>query len=355
MPDEKNPTPPEGLRISDEDRQAIERELADKASVLTDEVDDVDGEEYSPKADQESEAQNDETSPDLSTTPPVTTEELARKWISYAVGTALNRFEPGVEKGLGRGRFSQNTASSLQDLADPDGILVMDEGHPNDLPAKVLNALKIMVGEEESTDVIRAGTEKQGEPEDLLRQYLDRTFFKQHIQQYRKRPVYWYLQSPKKRYGIWVFHERLTNDSLFRIQKEYVEPKINHLEAQIGDLRNKRDGTQGRERRELEKSMAALADMLDDVREFRKTLERIIQERGYRPHLDDGVLLNIAPLGELIPSWQADPKKAWQALEHGDYDWSYQAMDHWPDRVREKCKTNKSYAIAHGLDQELHS
>lgn len=35
-------------------------------------------------------------------------------------------------------------------------------------------------------------------------------------------------------------------------------------------------------------------------------------------------------------------EKAWEALERGDYDWAFQAMDHWPDRVREKCNTNKS-------------
>jgi hypothetical protein len=40
---------------------------------------------------------------------------------------------------------------------------------------------------------------------------------------------------------------------------------------------------------------------------------------------------------------------AGEALERGDYDWEYQAMDRWPDRVKEKCKTNKSFAIAHGL------
>jgi hypothetical protein len=57
----------------------------------------------------------------------------------------------------------------------------------------------------------------------------------------------------------------------------------------------------------------------------------------------------MAPLWELIPSWRKEPKKAWEELETGKYDWSYQAMDHWPDRVREKRKNNKSYAIAHGL------
>jgi len=58
---------------------------------------------------------------------------------------------------------------------------------------------------------------------------------------------------------------------------------------------------------------------------------------------------NRALLWELIPSWQVELKKAWEALEKGDYDWSYQAMDRWPARVKKKCKTDKSFAIAHGL------
>jgi hypothetical protein len=58
----------------------------------------------------------------------------------------------------------------------------------------------------------------------------------------------------------------------------------------------------------------------------------------------------MAPLWELILSWQKEPRKAGETLERGDYDWSHQAMDHRPDRVKEKCKTNKFYAIAHGLE-----
>ncbi|MFW6169796.1 MAG: hypothetical protein ACODAD_04840 [Planctomycetota bacterium] len=61
------------------------------------------------------------------------------------------------------------------------------------------------------------------------------------------------------------------------------------------------------------------------------------------------MLLNMAPLWELVPSWQAEPKKAWKALEKGDYDWAHHAMDYWPGRVKEKGKENKSFAIAHGL------
>jgi hypothetical protein len=44
-------------------------------------------------------------------------------------------------------------------------------------------------------------------------------------------------------------------------------------------------------------------------------------------------------------------KETWQKLEKGDYDWTRLAMTYWPDRVREKCLTDKSLAIAHDLEE----
>ena len=125
--------------------------------------------------------------------------------------------------------------------------------------------------------------------------------------------------------------------------------KIKLLESQLAELREQQRTAEGRERRRLEKEIADMEDTLDDIREFSRRIDAVIQ-RGYTPHIDDGVLINMAPLWELIPSWKAEPKKCWERLERGDYDWSHQAMDHWPERVLEKCKTNKSYAIAHGVD-----
>jgi len=311
--------------ISGEDRSAIEAELSEK---------DLDEEDVG----------NQKASTTL-----LTEKTLAQQWISYSSGIVMNRFEPGIENALGRGNLSAETAERLRSLADPDGILVMDEGHSDDLPAKVLEGLIVMLGESAAEDVIKTAVGKDGSPEDLLRTYLERTFFKEHIKQYRKRPVYWLLESPKKKYGVWLFHEKMNQDTLFRIRTEYVEPKINHLSSQIAGLQSERDRAEGRERRQIENRIGEFTEILDDVREFQKLLKHISEERGYLPHIDDGVLLNMAPLWELIPSWQTEPKKAWLALERGDYDWAYQAMDHWPERVKEKCKTNKSFAIAHGL------
>jgi len=322
--------------IADEDRGAIEAELATPRTNSTSDEE---------RDDQSSDGEDAEAAAEA----PLTRDELARQWISYAVGIVVGRFQPGIDGALGRSHFSEDIAAKLQALADSNGILVHDQGHPDDMATKVLQALQIMLGDDAAIEVITQGAGRAGNPEEELRRYFERTFFKEHIQKYRKLPVYWLLQSPGKTYSVWLFHEKLTKDTLYRIRGEqYVGSKIRLLESPLADLRRQRDAAQGRERRALEKQMAELEDVLDDLRAFAERIDAILQ-RGYSPHIDDGVLINMAPLWELLPSWQAEPKKCWAALARGDYDWSHQAMDHWPERVRDKCKTNRSYAIAHGL------
>jgi hypothetical protein len=62
--------------------------------------------------------------------------------------------------------------------------------------------------------------------------------------------------------------------------------------------------------------------------------------------------IGVAPLWPLFrhKPWRTRRKDTWAKLEKGDYDWAHLAMASWPDRVREKCKTDKSLAIAHGLE-----
>jgi hypothetical protein len=114
-------------------------------------------------------------------------------------------------------------------------------------------------------------------------------------------------------------------------------------ERDIADLRA-RDLADRKETKEMDR----MRDFADDLREFSSSLKSFA-ERGYTPHVDGGVLINGAPLHTLLPSWP-DRRKAWQELEAEQYGWAQQAMDYWPDRVREKCRTNRSYAIAHGLE-----
>jgi hypothetical protein len=64
------------------------------------------------------------------------------------------------------------------------------------------------------------------------------------------------------------------------------------------------------------------------------------------------VQISAAPLWKLFQfkPWQKKLKETWESLEAGEYDWAHLAYSIWPERVREKCKTDKSLAIAHDLE-----
>lgn len=316
--------------ISEEDRAAIEAELSGPGE---------DGEG----------GQAPEPSPGIDD------EELALRWISYALGIAMGRFSPGSEEGLGRGRFSPEAAERLRSLADKDGVATLDEGHQDDLARKVYSALEIALGEEGANEVISVALgDENGDPERALRRHFERDFFKAHLKKYRKRPVYWLFQSPKKSYSVYVFHEKATVDTLpLILGNRYVAGKINQLKNRIDEVNGSKSSSAGREKKRAEKELEGLETALSDLLDFEKALRQVLEAKdersrtaGWTPEIDDGVILNLAPLRDLMPSWK-EPAKFWKGLEAGDYDWSYTAMRYWPDRVLEKCRANKSYAIAH--------
>ncbi len=319
--------------LSEGDLAAIDRELTDGTSISEDEEPE----------------EADETDDEAETAEDISASGWVRSWVSYAIGTVLGRFEIGVPGGLGRGEFSEAIVTEIRKLVDNDGIMPCEAGHAQDLAARAVACLILMVGADAARDVIHTATGETGDLVDALRSCLDRftgnpeqSFWRYHFQKYRKRPVYWPFQSPGRRYTVWVFHERLGSDALFRICNEFVEPRLRLAEREIADLRVKAASD-----RKAAKSLDGLLDFSDDLRAFVERL-KAITERGYTPQIDDGVLLNAAPLHELLPSWP-ETRKAWKELGDGKYDWAHQAMAYWPERVRAACLTNKSFAIAHGL------
>lgn len=337
--------------ISTEDRQAIEIELA-QPSPMTYDAGTVIGEE--PVTEDNDSISMIDTAPNANMiAEKITLQVLAMRWVSYAVGITLGRFQPGVEGALGYGHVSPEDAASLRALAIPTGIAVLDPGHEDDLVALVERALSLLVGDAQVEPLVTAAT--GGHP---LSEWLVRDYFKQHVQQYRKRPIYWLLQSPKRRYSLWLFHERITRDTLHLLQgNRYLGGRINRLRSEVQAERERvTPMPQNAERRRLEREIDALEGDLTDLEAFAKALAAATSQTnsrgeivGWTPELDDGVLINLAPLWTLLPSWATEPKRCWQALERGDYDWSHTAMRYWPDRVLVKCQTNVSYSLAHGV------
>jgi hypothetical protein len=232
---------------------------------------------------------------------------------------------------------------------DWDGILVDDEGHNDDIVKKVREVLSVLYGD--------AADDREKEILEILnikslRDYFrsSNKFFDFHIKRYsksrRKAPIYWLLQTMKKNYGIWLYYHRLDSDTIFKILRNYVEPKLNLTSIQISETAQKAADAEGRDKRTYEKQLENLEDLRQEITEFKEELEKVA-EMGYDPDFDDGVVLNMAPLHAVIP-WK-EPAKYWRELQSGKYDWAHIAMKYWPDRVKAKCKKDKSLAIAHGM------
>ena len=174
-------------------------------------------------------------------------------------------------------------------------------------------------------------------------------FFADHLKRYSKSrraaPIYWPLSTPSCSYTLWLYYHRLTNQTLFTCVNDFVDPKLKQVSEETACLRQKK----GRSTAD-EKELEHLTDFERELKDFREELLRVA--KFWKPNLNDGVEITAAPLWKLFQykPWQKRLKETWQNLEAGEYDWAHLAYSIWPERVREKCKTDKSLAIAHGVE-----
>jgi hypothetical protein len=266
--------------------------------------------------------------------------------LSWAVGVAFGRFDWRLATGQRENPaendpFDTLPAKSPGMLVDVNasfhnhpGVLVDDQGHPHDL-ARLIEEVLTRVN--------------QAIPDDV-RRWLQREFFAFHLQRYsksrRKAPIYWPLSTNSGSYTLWLYYPGLGSQTLYTAINDFVDPKLMRVGNNISALRNK--GTA--RTRDDEKHFESLQTLELELIELRDILLKLAPT--YQPNQDDGVQIAAAPLWPLFrhKPWQKLLKETWAKLEKGDYEWAHLAMNYWPERVREKCKSDKSLAIGHGLE-----
>jgi hypothetical protein len=266
--------------------------------------------------------------------------------LSWAVGVAFGRFDWRLATGERQAPPEPEPFAPLPSKSPgmlPDGaesfrlhevILVDDQGHPHDLTRLV----------EESLARVDAHV-----PEDV-RTWLKREFFAFHLRQYsksrRKAPIYWPLATTSSSYTLWLYYPGLTSQTLYTAINDFIDPKLKQVGGDLSALRNKGAARSRNDEGQFESLQAFELELI----ELRDTLLKLAPT--YKPNHDDGVQISAAPLWPLFrhKAWQKVLKDTWAKLEKGDYDWAHLAMNYWPERVRDWCKSDKSLAIAHGLE-----
>ena len=139
-----------------------------------------------------------------------------------------------------------------------------------------------------------------------LRRYLCGNFFRDHLQTYRKRPIYWLFSSGKqKAFQCLVYLHRYNEGTLARMRTQYVIPLQGMVAARV--LRLKDDiaaDTSTTHHKRLEKERATLVKQESELREFDEKLRHYADQR-ISLELDDGVKVNYGKFGDLLAEVKA--------------------------------------------------
>jgi len=289
--------------------------------------------------------------------------QIASSIVDYALGVAFGRWDINAIKYSTLAREGNSPFEPLDSLprgllrddnsgypirVARDGIFSSEQTSEQNIISRIQDVFDF-IWPENAEEIEQEICDSLDKPR-LEDYFSSMDFFEQHLKFYsksrRQAPIYWPLSTRSGSYTLWLYYHRLTDQTLYTCINDYVEPKLHQLNQASVKLRNKNNRT-----RDEEKSFETLQSLELELIEFRDELLRIAQ-LPYKPNLNDGVQITAAPLWKLfgLKKWQTKLKDTWKKLEKGDYDWAHLAYTIWPDRVREKCKGDKSLAIAHDLE-----
>ncbi len=246
-------------------------------------------------------------------------EKDTQRLISYAIGCMMGRYsldEPGlIYAHAGNVDFDLSRYPSFP--ADEDGILPLtdQEWFKDDATNRFREFLVAVWGEDTLQQNLEfvAGSltlssfkPKKGETSlDTVRRYLSNQFYKDHLQTYKKRPIYWLFSSGKqKAFECLVYLHRYNDSTLARMRTEYVTPLLGKYSAYADQLNQQLQDASSSEATRIKKDIQALEKKQTELRQFDDKLKHYADMR-IKIDLDDGVKVNYGKFGDLLAEVKA--------------------------------------------------
>ncbi len=253
-------------------------------------------------------------------------DELVKQFLSYAIGCIMGRYstnKPGLIMAnsddvleLSSNKFFVKDANGnirqeveTEFLPDKFGILPItaEKDFSNDIVERVKEFVKFVYGEESLKDNLNfiaeaLGNKDNRNPEEILRTYFITAFYKDHLQRYQNRPIYWLMNSGKKNAFSCLFYmhryepltvARVRADYLIHYQ-EMLENKRKFIERQLYD-----EDISAKEKKNVEKELKDLDILLKELREYANEVKHIAEQK-ITLDLDDGVNVNYEKLEAIL-------------------------------------------------------
>ena len=253
-------------------------------------------------------------------------DELVKQFLSYAIGCIMGRYstdKPGLIMAnsddvleLSSNKFLvKDTNGDIRQevetefLPDEFGILPItaEKDFSNDIVERVKEFVKFVYGEESLKDNLNfiaeaLGNKDNRNPEEILRTYFITAFYKDHLQRYQNRPIYWLMNSGKKNAFSCLFYmhryepltvARVRADYLIHYQ-EMLENKRKFIERQLYA-----EDISAKEKKNVEKELKDLDILLKELREYANEVKHIAEQK-IPLDLDDGINVNYERLGAIL-------------------------------------------------------
>ncbi|MEQ6494583.1 BREX-1 system adenine-specific DNA-methyltransferase PglX [Pseudomonas aeruginosa] len=242
-------------------------------------------------------------------------EVVSVQFLSYALGCMMGRYSLD-QLGLiyaNSGNVDFEPSRYRKFPADSDGIIpITDEAwFEDDAAERVREFIEVIWGADTLVENMEWLADslgrKTGESADeAIRRYLSTSFYKDHLQTYKKRPIYWLFSSGKqKAFECLVYLHRYNEGTLSRMRMEYVVPLQSRMQARIDKLSDDIDSaTSSAQQKALQKRKDKLTKQLEELRRFDEALRPYADQR-ISLDLDDGVKVNYGKFGNLLAEVKA--------------------------------------------------
>jgi hypothetical protein len=235
-------------------------------------------------------------------------------FLSYATGCMMGRYSldhPGLILADSRDSQAAQLAayedkvgkplSEVQFKPDPDGIIPVLDGEwfEDDIVARTREFLAVTFPESNVAENLRFIEESLGKD---IRKYICSEFYKDHLQTYKKRPIYWMVQSPKKGFACLIYLHRYTKDTLNQVLNNYFRPYLQKLEARLAQLGldQLNDSLSTRERTAARKEAEKITKVLKECQAWEQDALLPLAQQRIPLDLDDGVKVNYLKLQDVL-------------------------------------------------------
>ena len=235
--------------------------------------------------------------------------------ISYSVGCMLGRYSLDVD-GLVLADAGQDIDDYLAKMSDPANVTFMpdadnvlpitdDEYFEDDIVARFVQFVEAAYGAETLemnlkfvADALdpKAKTDARG----TIRNYFLKDFYKDHCTTYKKRPIYWLLDSGKKNgFKALVYMHRWTPDLLARVRTEYIHPQQERYRGRLQLLEQRETEATGRQLSQIEREVKAVDAQAEELRGYEERVHTLADQM-IGIDLDDGVKVNYAKFDSIL-------------------------------------------------------